>query len=122
VLIRDYSLAVSTARDAFERVEETRKKIAEFTLHPDEETGPDEQKTSIFGPTSTEMLTKGDKPDDVLNPPDGSIGGAEEEDKSAQDAREDQAEDESLPTCGKCQGRLSFPFWYCIFCKGWSQG
>jgi hypothetical protein len=24
-----------------------------------------------------------------------------------------------LPTCGKCKGSLSFPFWYyCIFCEG----
>jgi len=22
-----------------------------------------------------------------------------------------------LPTCGNCNGHLSFPFWYCIFCK-----
>ena len=27
-----------------------------------------------------------------------------------------------LPTCGNCDGHLSFPFWYCIFCKGLSLG
>jgi hypothetical protein len=25
-----------------------------------------------------------------------------------------------LPTCGNCEGPLSFPFWYCIFCQGQS--
>jgi hypothetical protein len=40
----------------------------------------------------------------------------EVEGKSARDTREDRVE--SLPTCGKCDSRLSFPFWYCIFCEG----
>jgi hypothetical protein len=118
VLTRSHGRAHTAACDAYERVGETCRKIAEFTSHPDEETGPDEQNTSNFGPTSKEMPAESDKPDDVLNPPDGTKGGAEVESKAAKDAKEDQVQEESLPTCGKCEGRLSFPFWYCIFCEG----
>jgi hypothetical protein len=118
VLTRSHGRVHTAACDAFERVEETRRKIAEFTSHSDEETGPDEQKTSSFEPISTEMPGTSDKPEDV-NPPDDTKGGAEVEGKIARDTREDQVQDESLPTCGKCKGRLSFPFWYCIFCEGW---
>jgi hypothetical protein len=118
VLTRSHGRVHTAACDAFERVEETRRRIAEFTSHSDEETGPDEQKTSSFGPTSTEMPDTSDKSEDV-NPPDDTKGGAEVEDKITRDTRKDQVQEESLPTCGKCKGRLSFPFWYCIFCEGW---
>ncbi|KAH9997136.1 hypothetical protein BJV77DRAFT_986132 [Russula vinacea] len=93
VLSRNHGRAYSAACDAFERVEETCRKVAEFCSRPNDETGPDEQRCSSVGPTSTEMPAKKDKPDD-----------AEVEDKTARDSRQDQ-------------GRLSFPFWYCIFCK-----
>ncbi|KAF8477646.1 hypothetical protein DFH94DRAFT_671862 [Russula ochroleuca] len=73
VLTRSHGRVHAAARDAFERVGETCRKIAEFSLHLEEKTGSDEQKTTI--------------------------------------------RDESLPACGKCKGRLSFPFWYCIFCE-----
>jgi hypothetical protein len=118
VLTRSYGRAHIAASNAFERVEETRRKIAELTF---EETGPDELKPSSIGPTSTEMPTKSDKSDDVPNPPDGTKDGAKAEGKAARDARQNQVQDESLPTCGKCKGRLSFPFWYCIFCEGGFQ-
>jgi hypothetical protein len=119
VVKRSHGRTYIAACDAFERVSETQRKIVKFTPYPDEETGPDEQNTS---PTSTEMHAESDKPDDLLNPPDGPNGVTEVEGESARDAREDQVGDESLPTCGKCEGRLSFPFWYCIICEGWSQG
>ena len=99
----------TTACDAFERVEETRRKIAEVSSHPDGETGLDEQKTSSFGPTLTEMVNSNDKPDG---------GGAEIEGTPAGDTRQDQVQDPGLPNCGNCKGPLSFPFWYCIFCEG----
>jgi hypothetical protein len=116
---RTYGHTHTAACNAFERVEELRRKMAESKSHPDEEIGPDEQNTSSFGPTPTEMPAKNDKPEDVLNPLDSTKGGAEVEVKTA---RRDQVQDESLPACGKCKGHLSFPFWYCIFCEGWSQG
>jgi hypothetical protein len=124
VLTRSHGRVHAAARDAFERVGETCRKIAEFSLHLEEKTGSDEQKTTSFEPTLTEMPAKSDNADDVLNPPDGTVtkGGAEEEGKTGRDGKQDQVRDESLPACGKCKGRLSFPFWYCIFCEGWSQG
>lgn len=118
VLTRSHGRVHTTACDAFERVVEVCRKIAEFSSHPDGETGPNEQKNSRFGPSSTEMPAKSDTLEDVLNPQ----GGAEVESKTPRNARQDQVQDESLPRCGKCEGRLSFPFWYCIFCEGWSQG
>jgi hypothetical protein len=111
LLSRSHGRAHTAACDAFKRVGETRRKIAESTSRPDE-TGLDDQKTSSLGQTSTELTAKSDKPDDVLNPLDGT---------AAQDAREEQVHDQNLPSCGKCIGRLSFPFWYCIFCEGWFQ-
>jgi hypothetical protein len=113
---RSHGRAYTAACDAFERVRETRRKIAEFTSHPDEETGPDEQKASSFGPKMPA------KPDDVLNTPNDTKDGSEVQGEMARDARENQVQQESLPTCGKCKGRLCFPFWYCIFCEGRSQG
>ena len=116
VLTRSHGRAHTMACDAFARVGETCRKIAEFTSYLDE-TGLDKQKTSSFGMTATEMPTKLE-PDKVLNPPDGTKAGARVEGKTAHYAGHDQVQDMSLPTCGKCKGRLSFPFWYCIFCKG----
>jgi hypothetical protein len=120
VLRRSRGRVYTATRDALKRVEETRRKIAKLTSHSDEEIGPDEQNSSSFRQTSTEMPAKSDNPEDVLNLPDGpgTNDGAEVGGKSAQDARKDQVEDKSLPTCGNCEGRLSFPFWYCIFCEG----
>ena len=141
VLLRSEGRVHTAACDAFERVEETCKRVAESTSDPDEETGADEQKSSSPEPSSTETgvdeqkssslepsLTetpaKSDKPDDVPNPPDGTEGGAEPEGEgeAAQDGSPDQVEDGDLPGCGKCSSRLSFPFWYCIICEGWSRG
>ena len=112
---RTYGRTHTAACNAFERVEELRRKMAEFNSHPDEETEPDEQKFSSFG----QMPANSDKLEDVPNPLDSGKGGAEVDSKTA---RRDQVQDDSLPTCGKCNGHLSFPFWYCIFCEGWSQG
>ena len=117
MLLRNHGRAHTAACDAFERVGETYRKIVEFGSHLDEETGPDEHIISRFGTTSTETPTKSE-PDNVLNSPDGTGGGAEAEGKTVVDATHVQVRDLSLPTCGKCKGRLSFPFWYCIFCKG----
>jgi hypothetical protein len=122
VLTRSHGRVHSAARDAFERVGETCRKIAELSLHPEEKTGSDEQKISSSEPALTETPTKSDKADDVLSPEDSTKGGTEEEGKTGRDRKQDQVQDESLPTCGKCKGRLSFPFWYCIFCEGSSQG
>jgi len=84
------------------------------------------------GPTVTEVPLKDDKVDGVPAAVDGSKN---ETDSEAQDkegkevsqlesggASESLAQAEpqngDLPTCGNCNGSLSFPFWYCIFCSG----
>ena len=113
VVTRSHGRVHTAACKAFEHVGETCKKIAEFTSRPDEETEPDERETLSPGPASTKTPARSDKPDGVLNPLDGTKGGAE-----AKSARWDRVKDQSLPTCGKCKGCLSFPFWYCIFCEG----
>src|SRR6266478_58518 len=85
----DHGRVYTAACNAIERVAETCRRIAELTSLPDE-----------------------------ANLPDGSKGRADLEAKTALDARHIQVQDQSLPTCGKCKGHLSFPFWYCIFCEG----
>jgi hypothetical protein len=116
VLTRNEGRVYNAACDAFERVGETCRKIAELSLHPAEETGSEgEQKIPNFEQNSTETLAKSDKPDDVTNPPE-----AKSEVKSLR--RQIQDQNQNLPTCGKCTGQLSFPFWYCIFCEGMFQG
>jgi hypothetical protein len=121
VLTRSHGRVHTAACDAFGRARETCRKIAESTSDSDE-ARPDVQKTSSSEPTPTEtdISVKGDKPDDKLDPParDGTKDGAEVEGKTSRDARRGQVQDQSLPSCGKCNGSLSFPFWYCIFCKG----
>jgi hypothetical protein len=120
LLTRSHGRVHTAACDAFGRVRETCRKIAESTSDSDEEAGPDVQKTSGSEPTSTEMSVKGDKPDDELDPPDGTKDGAEVGGKTSRDTGRGQVQDQSLPSCGKCNDSLSFPFWYCIFCEGQS--
>jgi hypothetical protein len=107
VLSRNHGRAHTAACDASARVGETRRKIVEFGSPLEKKIGPDEQKISSKS-----------EPDNLLNPPDGTKGGAEVEGGAVVDASNLQVRDPSLPTCGDCKGRLSFPFWYCIFCKG----
>ena len=115
LLTRSHGWVCTAACDAFGRVWETCRKIAESTSDSDEEARPDVQKTSSSEPTSMEMPIKDDKPEDELNPPaDGAKDGAEVEGNTS------QGQDQSLPPCGKCNDPLSFPFWYCIFCEGQS--
>ena len=100
-LQRSYGRAHTAATNAFEHVEEMRRKIAELTY---EETGPDELKFSSIGPTSIEIPTKSDKSDNIPNHLDGTKGGSKVDGKTTRDGRRDQVEDKSLPTCGKCEG------------------
>jgi hypothetical protein len=96
-------------------------KIAEYSyLH--EDGGSREQKTSSPKPSPTAPPAKGVDPDNVHSDPDGTKDGAETKDRASPDAIQGQMPDQDLPTCGKCKGGLSFPFWYCIFCEGRSRG
>jgi hypothetical protein len=69
-------------------------------------------------PTSAEISVKSDKLDDATIPPDRAEGAAEVQDKTIGDSIQPQVQHQDLPTCSKCNGHLSFPFWYCIFCEG----
>ena len=121
VLTRSHGRTYTKACEAFEYVQGFCTKIAGFSSQSHEETGQDEQKTSSLGATSTEMLVKSDELDDVHSTPVCGEGGAEMEVETIPDAEQGQDQDQDLPTCGKCKGSLSFPFWYCIFCRGQSQ-
>ena len=112
------------ACEAFQRVQVFCMKIAEYSSHLHEENELHEQKTSSPEPTSTASPAKGEgvKLDDVHPNPDSTKGGAETKDRETPDAIQDQVPDQDLPTCGKCNGGLSFPFWYCIFCEGRFRG
>ena len=71
--------------------------------------------------TVTKEPSNNDKPDDVPAAADGSKDESETKDKEgnvSQSAIQDQPQNEDLPTCGKCNGALSFPFWYCTLCEG----
>ena len=116
VLTRSHGRVHTAACNAFERVGDVCRKIAELTLHPGEETGPDEQNT--LEPTSTKTPAKSHKPASMPNRPGGAKDVAGVKSKKALEARKVLVLDQSLPTCGKCNGRLAFPFWHCMFCKG----
>lgn len=88
VLMRSHGRVHTAACNAFERVGETCRRIAELTLHPSRPS------------------------------PGGSKGGVGLIGKTVREARQAQVLDQSLPTCGSCRGHLSFPFWFCIFCVG----
>ena len=69
-------------------------------------------------------LTVTEKPDDVPAAADGSKDETETKDEEgnvSQSATQAQPQTGDLPTCGKCNGSLSFPFWYCMFCEGQSR-
>lgn len=113
VTTRNQGRTYTAACSAFERVGEICRKFAELNSHPAEETASEGQKVSNpEQQKSAEIPPKGDKPDGVTNSPESAKSGAEVKRGQIQD------KDQNLPTCGKCTGPLSFPFWYCIFCEG----
>lgn len=124
VVPRNYGRVHRRACEAFGRAREFCLNVAESLSHSHNEIGTgDNASSSNIEPALTE--TADDKPVDFQTATD-SEGGAEVKDKAAleSDAVQDgdQDQDQKLPTCGRCKGGLSFPFWYCIFCEGRSQG
>jgi len=70
-------------------------------------------------PTTTEAPTKSDNVSIAMDDTRASDE-AETEDKEnkiPQTTAQAQGQDGDLPTCGACNGSLSFPLWYCIFCE-----
>src|SRR6266851_4690572 len=72
-------------------------------------------------PVTTEEPAKDDKPDDVTAAADGPKDETKTEDEVPQSATQAEPQNGDLPTCGNCNGSLSFPFWHCIFCEGQSS-
>jgi hypothetical protein len=131
VLERRLGRVHTAALMAFGRVKILCAKIAEshqrFVEDDEEEeaTGPDTRNQSNPKPTPEDALTESDDGLPLDHAPDvpndttvdgGASKGLRSE--SLQDGKRPQDSD-SLP-CGKCRGRLSFPCWYCIYCKGQS--
>jgi hypothetical protein len=104
VLKRQHGRVYAAARDAFDRVEKKRfrKQVADALEHPEISFNT----TSAVSPE----LTSGNVGDTSTTSP--GTDGAPEDMNLSQD-------DSDVSTiCGNCEGRLTFPFWYCIFCKG----
>ena len=100
VLKRQHGRVYTAARAAFERVEYFCEKIAEFSRLQQKSAGQDEPNASSVGDTSQ-------KPEDGPSNDATQVPGPSP-----------QTQDSDLPTCGKCNGPLSFPCWYCIVCQG----
>jgi len=141
VVKRNYGIAYTKACGASERVRQSCREITKFSLQSRQEEmgltkeeddsesdkrGSDEQKIENFEPTSTKLPAKSDTPSDVATGPGHADAvtqaEAEVEDKTSRGAKLVQVQNENLPTRGQCKGRLRFPFWYCVFCTGLSQG
>ena len=133
ILLRQLGRVHTAALEAFERVQELCAKIAETSqglVEKDkEETGPDTKNPSIPEPSPEETPSEPDdcQPDDAPDAPDDTTVETKDDegtsqvtmDENPQDGTQPQADDP--PSCGKCEGRLSFPCWYCIYCEGQSR-
>ena len=108
----NHESTVSTILTNVDRVENV------ITTPQEEGVRPYNQETPSHEPAVAEMSAGVDKVDDVSTAQDCSRGGDGAEDSTSQHPTEGQNQDGNLPTCGNCKGRISFPFWYCIFCRG----
>ena len=132
VLTRQHGRAVTAAEDAFIKVEPFCKKIAEASQQsPEKQEGvPDAEVASSPEEIPSETPSKGDEkqPENGAAASENTTSGAEGvEDKPQEQEQEtpqsaDQAQtpdqDNDLPSCGNCNGPLSFPCWYCVKCEG----
>ena len=132
VLTRQRGRAFTAAEEAFTKVEKFCKKIAEASQQPPEkqEAVPDAEAVSSPEDVPSETPPK----DDDKQPENGTAASVdassgaegvedrpqEQEKETAQSAEQAQApdQDNDLPSCGKCDGPLSFPCWYCVKCEG----
>ena len=98
---------------AFERVEPFCEKIAEL---------PKERVTLLVKSVSSSNSPDGYSVDGLSSP--NRSRGEPKVSAVRDNTREPSPETRSseLPVCGNCEGPLSFPFWYCIFCEGQSPG
>jgi len=134
VLQRQHGRAHTAALAAFERVQELCAKITESSQQlvekdgEGEVTSPDAETPSSPEPTPEETPSESDdgQPDDTPDADDTTVEAKDDEgtsqdpgDENPQDGT--QPQDSDPPSCGKCEGRLSFPCWYCVYCEGQSR-
>ena len=102
--------------------EPTTAEVSSENVKPDgvPVTEDDTRDRTEADPTTTEESFMDNKSDDVPAAADGPKDETETEDKVSQCAAQAESQNGDLPTCGRCSGSLSFPFWYCIFCEGQS--
>jgi hypothetical protein len=131
VLERRLGRVHTAALVAFGRVKTLCAKIAESNQRfveddkKGEVAGPDTRNQSNPEPTPEDTRTESDDglpPDHTPDVPNDTTvdGGASKgpRGENLQDGK--RPRDSDSPSCGKCRGRLSFPCWYCIYCKGQS--
>jgi len=132
VLRRQLGRIHTAALAAFERVQALCAKIAEPSqrlMEKDEDgevTSPYKETPSSPEPTPEETPSEPDngQPDDTPDAPDDPTAEAEDGDGTSQGSKDEnpqdgtQPQDSDSPSCTKCEGRLSFPCWYCIYCEG----
>ena len=147
VLTRQRGRAFTAAEQAFTKVEKFCRKIAEASQQsPETQEGvPDEEAASSPEDIPSETPPKDDdkqpENDDTAASEDVTSGAEGVEDKPQEQEKEapqsakqipqstkltpqsaeqaqDQDQDDDLPSCGKCNGPLSFPCWYCVKCEG----
>ncbi|KAH9955358.1 hypothetical protein BC827DRAFT_878060 [Russula dissimulans] len=121
LLDRQHGRAHTAACEAYERIETFCEKIAESSRRSEEKGKPGLKDKSTFGSEATRghlgrvlPSAKGAKDvgDNSQGQEDGIASGAIQDSQPAP-----QIQDSDLPTCGNCQGVLSFPFWYCVACE-----
>ncbi|KAI9438365.1 hypothetical protein H4582DRAFT_258574 [Lactarius indigo] len=124
ILKRQLGRVHTAALGAFERVKILCAKIAESSrgLDEGEVASLNQENPPTTAPTLEETPSEPDdgQPDDV---PDDTTVEAEDDEGTSQGSRNEnsqdgtQPEDNDPPSCGKCEGHLSFPCWYCIYCE-----
>ena len=132
VLLRQLGRVFTAAEKAFTKVEKFCKKIAEASQQPSEKQDgvPDAEAVSSAEDIPSEKPPRDDdkQPENCTVASEDETSGIEgvedkpqeQEKESPQSAEQIQAPDQvnELPLCGKCNGSLSFPCWYCIKCEG----
>jgi hypothetical protein len=127
VLARQHGRVHTAATKAFVRVEDFCKQIVEVIEKSDTESNA---KSASNSEPTVDHLDNVPPTEDVTEDVPG-VTGVEDTSEMSEDEIDETASDSSedslpsprissgeLPTCGNCKGSLSFPFWYCIFCKG----
>ncbi|KAI9438360.1 hypothetical protein H4582DRAFT_1815080, partial [Lactarius indigo] len=102
VLTRQHGRALTAARNAFTKAEDSEDVPSETPPKDDKpDNGPDAPEDSKSKAEGVEDMPKEQ----------------EQETLQSTEQAQKQKQDSDLPTCGKCNGPLSFPCWYCVKCE-----